>query len=265
MGALVALAERGVVRIREERGALRQRDFLITAHGQPGALAPHEEALLETIFRKVDPAAGVKLSKARGQLTHHFKHFRDALKGEMRDHGLLDSGREHHRRRYNRIGLTLLLVGVLLLLPSPLLLPTFGAWPLVVPLAVALVGITSFIFAATETPLSNDAVRRAELWRGYQRHLRRPQDIEPRWGATDSAEARILPYAVALGLASAWSKFMKKRGVTTPAWFHAASQADQGQAFAVFIASGGASAHSGGAGAGAGGGGAAGGGASGAS
>ena len=180
-----------------------------------------------------------------GNLVHflHLRKFRDALEKEMREQGLLDRGRETHKRRYNRIGVIFLLVSAVAIAPALVLLERFGGWPLLVPLTLALVGLASFIFAASETPLSNEGVRRAERWRGYQRHLRRPQDIEPRWGGTASGEARILPYAVALGLASAWSKFMKKRGVTTPAWFHAASEQERGAAFAALIASGGASAH----------------------
>ena len=58
-------------------------------------------------------------------------------------------------------------------------------------------------------------------------------------------EARILPYAVALGLSSAWAKFMKKSKGPTPAWFHALSHGDPGTAFSVFIATGGAGAHGG--------------------
>lgn len=243
MGAMLAMAERGIVRIQEVRGALNQRDFIITTHGTHGTLSPHEQALLASIFAKDDPTHGVKLSKARSHLTMRFGKFRDALKRQMRDEGLLDHGREAHRRRYNRIGVALLILGGAFVLPAALFVDQFGGWPMLIPLAVALVGTASFIFAAAETPLSNDGVRRAELWRGYQRHLRRPQDIEPRWGASESAEARILPFAVALGLASAWSKFMKKRGVTTPAWFHAASDTERGTAFAAFIASGGAGAH----------------------
>ena len=264
MGALLTLAERGIVRISEQRGPLKQRDFLITSHGRPGALAPHEAAALDVIFAKHDPSTGVKLSKARAELTWHFLKFRDALKGEMQSEGLLDRGRQAHKRRYNRIGLIFLVLAAAAVVPVLATADRFGGWPFFVPLALALVGLASFIFAASETPLSNDGVRRAALWRGYQRHLRRPQDIEPRWGGSHSAEARILPYAVALGLASAWSKFMKKRGVTTPAWFHAASEHERGAAFAAFIASGGASAHGHGSGGHGVGGGVAGGGASGA-
>lgn len=243
MGALLTLAERGIVRIREERGALGQRDFLITAQSRPGPLAPHEAAILDVMFARHDPVQGVKLSKARSELMRHLRKFQDALKGEMQEQELLDRGRESHKRRYNRIGIILLLVAAAAVAPVLFTLERFGGWPLFVPLAFALLGLASFIFAASETPLSNDGVRRAESWRGYQRHLRRPQDIEPRWGGTTSAEARILPYAVALGLASAWSKYMKKRSVTTPAWFHAASEHEGGAAFAALIASGGASAH----------------------
>jgi hypothetical protein len=65
---------------------------------------------------------------------------------------------------------------------------------------------------------------------------------------------------VALGLAGAWSKFLKRHGESVPPWFHAQGS-DAFAAFPAFIASGGA-----GGGSGAGGGhvGAAGGGSSGA-
>ena len=100
---------------------------------------------------------------------------------------------------------------------------------------------------STHTPLSNEGVRRAQLWRAYKKHLSDPEAIESRWGSSGPAEARILPFAVALGLASAWAKFMKKSKGQTPAWFHAASHGDAGAAFSVFIATGGAGAHGGGA------------------
>ena len=132
---------------------------------------------------------------------------------------------------------------------------------MLVALALALTGLTSFILVGTQTPLSNDGVRRGEQWRAFRKHLSDPQAIEPRWGASGSAEARMLPLAVALGLAAAWSKYMKKRRIQTPAWFHAASSLDDGYAFAAFVGYSGASAHGGGSGASAG---AAGGGASGA-
>ena len=265
MGLLLTLAERGIVHIREEGAALGQRDFVITSHLSHAAHTPLsalEQALLESMFADADRSHGVKLSKARSRLMHRFGRFRDALRSEMKAEGLFDAGRHAHRRRYQRLGLAFLGLAAVAVVPVLVVLQQYGGWPLFIPLALALVGGASFIFAAAETPLSNEGVRRAELWRGYQRHLRKPQEIEPRWGGSAAGEAHILPYAVALGLASAWSKFMKKRGVKAPSWFEARADHEQGTAFATFIAYGGAGAHGGGAGAGAGG--VAGGGASGA-
>jgi hypothetical protein len=144
-----------------------------------------------------------------------------------------------------------------------LLVAQNGGWPFLIPLALSVVAAASFVVMSSQTPLSNEGVRRAEQWRAYQKHLSKPQDVEARWGAGGTGEARILPFAVALGLAAAWSKFMKKRNAQTPAWFHAAAGIESGQAFAAFVAAGGAGAHGGGT-PGSSGGGVAGGGASGA-
>ena len=259
MAALFALAERGVVSITEDpKRTWGVRSFEIPRGGQGAHLAPHESALMDAIFKDHD--SRVTLSKARTALTRHWKTFRAAVNDELREAGLLDAGRAAHRRRYFVLGTVLLVVAAAafgLCLPF---IGRFGPFPLVVPVAVLLVSLASFIFGSAETPLSNDGVRRGEAWRSYKAHLKSPQDAEPAWGASASAEARILPYAVALGLASAWAKWMKKRNIQLPAWFPPASHADGGPAFIAFISTGGAGAGSGSGG----GGGAAGGGGSGA-
>ena len=80
----------------------------------------------------------------------------------------------------------------------------------------------------------------------------------------DGSLGRALPYAVALGLASAWAKFLKTQPQLAPAWFRARpTSASDSAAFVAFVAYGGAGASSDGSG-GAAGAGAAGGGASGA-
>ena len=50
----------------------------------------------------------------------------------------------------------------------------------------------------------------------------------------------VLPFAVSLGLAQAWSKYLKHHREAVPAWFQAMSSADGNQAFAAFVATGGA-------------------------
>ena len=265
MATIFSLADRGIVSIREEpKRTLGQRNFVIQRTRAGERLAPHEEAVLEIIFAKVSGAeASVPMGKARTYLTRRWSRFKQAINGELSNAGLTDPRRIAQRRRYMVTGIALMMAAGVAALPCILIIERFGAWPLLVPLALVLGGLASFVFMAAHTPLSDDGVRRASQWHAYKKHLKDPQGIETRWGSSGPAEARILPYAVSLGLAAAWSKFMKKGRAQAPAWFHAASQQDAGPAFAIFIASSGAGAHGGGGGAS--GGGAAGGGASGAS
>ena len=248
MATVFALAERGIVSIREEpRGVFGQRNFVIQRTRAGEHLAPHEETMLDIIFSKASGAeASVPIARARSYVMRHFGRFKKAVAADLADAGLLDSGRMAHRRRYGITGVVLLALAGIVAAGCLLLIDRYGGYPLLIPLALALAALASFIFMAAHTPLSNDGVRRAEQWRGYRKHLTDPQGIASRWGASGPAEARILPYAVALGLAAAWAKFMKKGKVEAPAWFHAAAQGDGGPAFAAFIATGGAGATGGG-------------------
>jgi hypothetical protein len=266
MATLFSLAERGLLVIREQpRGRFGQRHFVLERAARTAHLTPHEEAALAVAFGATE-AASVPLSKARSHFTRpsRWREFKSAVMRELAEADLLDPRRQASRRRFTKVGVAFLILAVLAIAPSLFLVREHGGWPFLVPAALGLVSLVSFIIMGAQTPLSNNGVRRAEQWRAFKKHIAQPQDIEPRWGAAGSAEARILPVAIALGLAAAWSKYLKKRNAHTPAWFHAASGLDSGQAFATFVAYGGAGAH-GGSGAGAGAGGAAGGGASGAS
>lgn len=265
MAALFALGEQGVIAIREEpKGLFGQRNFVVERLRSSAGLSRHEATLLGIVFGDTAaPGTTVPLSKARSSVMRHASRFKAALMHELGEAQLLDPHRQATRTRYIKAGIALLVLAGVGLAGCLLLIETYGAWPMLVPLAITVVALVVIIMSAALTPLSNEGVRRAEHWRAFKKHLSDPQAIEPRWGASGSAESRILPFAVALGLASAWSKFMKKRHAATPAWFQAASGLESGNSFAVFVAVGGASAHSGGSGAG--GGGVAGGGASGAS
>lgn len=265
IATIFSLAERGIVTIREDPyRSWGQRNFVVQRTRAGEHLAPHEETVLDIIFADAHGAeASVPLGKARSHLMRRLGRFKQALLRELADAGLTDSGRIANRGRYAVTGAVLLGLAGVAGGAALLLLNTYGGYPLVIALAFVLGGLASFMVMGANTPLSNDGVRRAEQWRAYRKHLSDPQGIETRWGSSGPAEARILPYAIALGLAAAWSKFMKK-GTMTPAWFHAASHAEASPAFSVLIATSGAGAH-GGSGAGAGGGSAAGGGSSGAS
>jgi hypothetical protein len=248
MGTLFSLAEREVVAIREKPGGtFGQRSFVIEMTRGSHSLAPHEEAARDIIFAgSSGPGATISLSKARSRLTRHWTRFKKAIQRELNDQQLIDPYRLASRRRYMKTGLILIGVAVAAAAGCFLLVEEHGGWPFLIPAALATAALASFIVMSSQTPLSNEGVRRAEQWRAYRKHLSSPQDVESRWGAAGTAEARILPFAIALGLAAAWSKFMKKRHVQTPAWFHAASGLESGHSFAAFVAAGGAGAHGGG-------------------
>lgn len=265
LATLFALASRGALTVQEEApGRFSQRNFLLV-RGVESHLAAHERVALDTIFSAKAAAHGrVPLSKARSHLEAHFKPFREAVQGELAQAGMLDADRQAVRARYTRIGVILLVFAILTIIPVGLMFPRFGRWPLLAPGAIMIVSVLSLIFGTAHTPLSNEGVRKAGLWRAYRKHLREmPSDGVRResWDGTESP-SHLLPFAVALGLGSAWAKLYKDRGAPLPPWFHAASAADSHPAFVAFIGTGGAGAHGSGGG---GGGGAAGGGASGAS
>ena len=260
---LFALAQRGVVTVEEERGAWGTRGFRLTRNRGTAALKPHEQTLLETVFRgKADAEGHLTLSKAHSNMTMRFSAFRHAVTAELAEAGLLDPGRQQVRKNYQRVGVALLLLGpVSMAIVAGLLLPRYGPWMFVVPAALVVAGLMSLITGSAHTPLSNEGVRRSAAWRAYRKYLRATPSEGIRHDPHHSP-ATLLPYAVALGLGMAWSKLFKNRAAELPSWFRAASATDAHRAFVAFVAVGGAhGGHGGGAG---GGGGAAGGGASGA-
>ena len=259
MATLFALAERGELEIREdEKGVFGQRSFNLVRRRTMRLDAPHEQAVLETVFRDKDrEESTVSLSKARSRVTTKFKPFKNAVRDEMRGMGLIDPERQYVNSRYGVVSLGIILLSVVAFGGMALLVREYQGWPMLIPAAILAVGIVGFIFQASTTPLSNEGVQRRDRWRAYQKHLK---DVaRQKMQLTTDSPATVLPFAVSLGLASAWAKFVQSRPVQAPAWFHAiASHGDDG-AFPAFIGHGGAGA-TGGAG-----GGAAGGGASGAS
>jgi hypothetical protein len=258
MATIFALADRGIVTITEEPRKWGQRQFTLHRRRTTDPLAPEEDAALTLVFRhKGAEEDAVTLTKARTRLTRRLGDFKRAVKQELRGLGLVDDERMRLRTRYLGFSIALLMLAVLLVVPAALLVSRYDGWPFVIAGAVGLVSVIGFIFYGLLTPLSNEGVRRAERWRTYRKHLR---DVaRERVRLTSDSPSRLLPFAVALGLASAWSKYMKNHPTGTPPWFRALALSGDDTGFCAFVAAG---ADGGGGGAGAGG--AAGGGGSGA-
>lgn len=257
MGALFALASHGVLTIHEAaRGALGTRKFTIARGPSTRELVPHERSLVEGIF-SATAASGheVPLDKARTHLARHFSQFKRIVEQEMRDASLLDAGRQSVRRHYNLAGVVVLMFAGILAIPLAVFAQRLGGWPFLVPGILATLGMISFVLGAAHTPLSNEGVRRAAAWRGYRKQLRQvPKDVAGReWMRHPLSPSDLVPLAVALGLAGAWSKIFKDGASPLPPWFHAASAADAHRGFVAFVGHGGAGASGGGGAAGGGG------------
>ena len=260
---LFALAQRGVITVEEERRGWGHRAFRLTRNRGTAPLRPHEQTLLETVFRgKAEAEGQLTLRKAHSNIATKFSAFRHAVAAELADAGLIDSGRQRVRKNYQAVGVGLLILGVVgMALVAGTLLQRYGPWMFVVPGAIFVAAIMCLIAGAAHTPLSNEGVRRSAAWRAYRKYLRATPSDGVRHDPQHSPST-LLPYAVALGLGAVWSKLFKNRAAELPSWFRAASAADAHRAFVAFVGVGGApGGHGGVAG---GGGGAAGGGASGA-
>ena len=260
------LAQRGVISVQEDRGVWGTRAFRLRRERAPHTLAPHEEALLDTVFRGAAGDDGVTMSKAHSHVTMRFSKFREAVRGELSAAGLIDRGRQQVRSNYNVAGVTLLALALVACAPVAALVPRYSPWFFLVPAALFVVAIASFIGAAAHTPLSNEGVRRAAAWRVFKKFLKELPRETRHHGSHAGAESptALLPYAVALGVGMYWAKLFKQRNLELPAWFRAASAVDAHRSFSAFVGATAASGHGGG-GVGGGGGGAAGGGSSGAS
>ena len=255
MGTVFSLAQRGVVAIDEARGRFGVQDFTITHRRSNGPLAPHEQALLATLFDARHPEQ-TTLGSARNRVARRLRPFGVAVRQELAEAGLLDPDRQQVRTRYVRIGSVFLILAGLTVPVAAFFVNRFAGWPMLLPAGLAIVGVASFIFAGSVTPLSNEGVRRAARWRGFRSYLKdvsrqREQPLVPNLDD-------LLPFAVATGLGPYWGRYIKKHPGSVPVWFRALSDASQDRAFTAFVTSSGSHGGGGAAGAGAAGGGASG-------
>ncbi len=257
---LLDLADRGVLTIAELPRQLGVRGYQLSQVPGQHHLADHEEAAITIAFG--GQGNPVTLSKARGRLARQGRRFSAAVREDMHAAGLIDEQRYYAARHLTRLGITALLLGVAAAIPIAILVEFYGAWPLLVPLAIAIGGVIAILGGVTLNVLSHDGAIRAARWRGFKRHLKGIVD-DRRTLPSPTVPSRFIVYGVALGLAAQWSRYAKRHPDVVPPWFAAGVQdsSDAGGAFAGYISSSASYGANGGAGAGAG---AAGGGGSGA-
>ena len=147
MASIFSLAERGVLTIEEEpRGMLGSRNFEITRRAGGGPLLPHEERILDAMFRdRSGNAEKVSLMKARNRLTTRWSQVAKAFREELGSGGFLDEGRWALRRRYRVAAVAFMLIAVAGVVPVIPFIERFGPWPLLIPAALLAAGVASLI------------------------------------------------------------------------------------------------------------------------
>lgn len=270
LGALFDLAQRGVLEIEEAKGFLGSRKYLLVRKETGFPLQPHEQGLLEAIFKKNERE--INLSEVGTRLASKKNLIDEPLEEELVQRGWLDPERKQVRNRMMTLGVMgLLMTGGLLCAGLLLGVTTFSVAPVWLPWFAITGGAVTGLFllcvivvsyGASYSILTPAGEEQSAHWKGFGEYLRsaskgREPAIRP-----DFFE-RYLPYAAAFGVGVGWAKYHEKLGgVPLPAWFHgmAGSDGNFGSVVAAMSATD-SSFSSGGAGGGAG---ASGGGASGA-
>jgi hypothetical protein len=258
VATLMDLADRGVLTVHELPKKLGTRQYALAQVPGTHDLADHEAEALTIAF--AGGGDDVSMNKARGRLARGARRFRHAVNADLTERGLLDPSRKAVRDRLTTVSVVMLMAAGLGSVGASALIPRYQGWPFLLPLGLALAGIVGVVLAAATTPLSDTGLMLGARWRGFRRHLKGLADARE-GGGRMPVPSRWIVYAMALGLAHQWSRYLKKHPYAAPAWFVAGANDNPGAAFAAFIGSHAASSTGGG---GAGGGGAAGGGGSGA-
>ncbi len=272
LATLFDLARRGVLRI-EEVPRRWGRKFIL--HRQPDArpLRPHEQGLLEAMFRtRAGLEESTGLTEAGRRLGNRLKQFNKPLEAELIAAGLLDEARHKHRQYLLAVTLIGIVLGVLLFVIGMILASAVaenrtwsGLSPAVATVGLGvglfLFGLVGVILASTFPTLTAAGEEAAAAWRSFGNYLKEVARGRQALLRDEQFEA-YLPYAAGFGLAERWAKrYTQQSGVPIPAWFTALQPDETGAAFVAAMSASHSSVGSSSSGAG---GGASGGGASGA-
>lgn len=270
MGAIFDLAQRGVLEVREEKGFWGTKDYVLVRKEQPGSLQPHEQGLLEALFKPGEKQ--INMNDVGTHLAMKNKLFDEPLEQELIRRGWLDPERKQRRIVLSVAGFAALVLALMIFLFGMVagrgMLAANPEW---ITLVAAVIGISAglfllsilfLIYVGTYSVLTPAGEEQAARWKGFAEYLKQVSKGREPAIRPDYFE-RYLAYAAAFGLGANWAKYFQQLGgVPLPVWFQAmaGNNADFAAMVAVMSAS-----DSAGAGAGAGGGaGASGGGSSGA-
>jgi hypothetical protein len=223
---IVDLAVRGHLRIRtdveEEFFGLKKTEvtsFTRNLEAPDADLLPHERLILDGLFAH-DPVS-VTTDDLKEEFYRHLPAIRTALYDRLVDKGFFAASPQSVRRRTMGLGVLAgaitAAVGLFLATMQGAIFPNAA----VLPVGAALATTLLFFAFARAMPRRTPAGVRALAWaRGFEEFAGRVEGDRLEREAARSTFEKLLPYAMALGVATKWSrKFEGIYAEQPPAWY----------------------------------------------
>jgi hypothetical protein len=189
VATLVDLAQRGVLRMKHERGDVRLSLQMPT---EDPSLRPYERVLLVALFGQDVADGEIMLSSARHRFAAAVPVLEERLYQAIADEGLFVANPEQTRRRYIGLGWTVVGVGALLAIGAGMLL----GWAIPIAwlpgAALVLIGLVLVWLARHMPRRTPRGALEAARWTAFREHLRKDEQ--------DAEAEQFLPYAVAFGI-----------------------------------------------------------------
>ena len=214
---IVDFAVKGVLKIeeREAGGLFSKADYRFVRVKDPVSPRPHEAKLFRRLF---EDGSTVDLSDLREEFYPTVPTLKTQIYDRLDAQGYFDGSPEAVRKVFLGVGaLWLALAVVLLAVAQKLLLGRFFFAPLVVSAVVSVVilAITSWVMPR-RTRKGRIAWERAA---GLQEYIRRAEVDDLKAQERQNIFERLLPYAIAFGLADRWSKAFEGLYASPPDWY----------------------------------------------
>ncbi|MDQ3170972.1 MAG: DUF2207 domain-containing protein [Acidobacteriota bacterium] len=247
------LAGRGAITIEEQpaSGMMKTPRFIVR-RGRPIALAPHEQFVLDDLFKK---ESAPRLDQTLRAMHARLGKFGKAVKAELAAEGLIDAERADAAKAMMISAAVVMVFAAGVGTVIAALNMRLGDASLLVPGAFLWSGVMLLIVGAAFSTLSARGWSAAARWKAYAQHLKE-QARDSRLPSTPDEMSRMLPFATALGIGPAWQKAMKKMpDAAVPPWLATLGEGGRHAAYTALLVSTGSAGSSGAAGGGAAGGG----------
>jgi uncharacterized membrane protein YgcG len=228
MGTIFHLAQRGLLEVSEEKGFWGSQKHVLTRKESNTSLSPHEQGLLDAIFKTGEMQ--VDMSEVAGRLASNHKLFDEPLEQELIQRGWLDLQRKAKRTTLLGSSIILMflafalflggLIGVNIVVNN---LNLVGVLATVAGAGISLflLSIALLIYASMFSTLTPSGEEQSARWKGFAEYLKQVSKGKEPAISTDYFE-RYLAYAAIFGLGKKWAEYFQTlEGMPLPIWFHA--------------------------------------------